>query len=750
MIHLPHLITDLGLILCAGAAITLLFKKLKQPLVLGYLIAGVLVGPNFSLFPTIVEIENIQVWAEIGVIVLLFSLGLEFSFKKLIKVGGSASITAVVEVVVMLFLGYLTGKLLGWSTIDSIFLGGVLSISSTTIIIRAFDELGVKGKKYASLVFGILVVEDLVAIVLLVLLSTVAATQKFAGGEMLISVLKLLFYLILWFVGGIFFIPTLLKRTRKLMSNETLLVTSLGLCILMVYLAAKAGFSPALGAFLMGSILAETTQAEKIEHVITSVKDLFGAVFFVSVGMLIDPAMLVKYIGPVLLITVITITGKFLSSSIGALISGQTLKTSVQAGMSLSQIGEFSFIIATLGLTLKVTSDFLYPIAVAVSAITTFTTPYLIKVSGAFYVWLEKVLPKTLTTAIARYSAASPTEQAKSDWQIIFRSQLLNVVLHSVILVAIVMVSSYYLLPFISLKLVENSLTNVITALVTLLIMSPFLWALALRTTHEKETLKIWGQRKYRGPYLMLQAIRILIAIVFIGFLLDRLFSPSIAFIVSVSIIAVLIIFSNRIKRFYYKLEGRFLANLNEREAAATEKENITMLAPWDLHFTEFEVKPDFFFIGKSLLELQWREQFGVNVGVIERGERRIAVPGRNELVFPGDVLSIIGTDEQVERFAKFFDKSQQYDDINKDKKDVILEKIMIDGGSDLANKSIRESGIREKTHGLVVGIEHKGERIVNPSSEYVLKAADVVWVAGNKLRILTLQRRSIPGMVQS
>jgi CPA2 family monovalent cation:H+ antiporter-2 len=527
------------------------------------------------------------------------------------------------------------------------------------------------------------------------------------------------------------------------MSDETLLITSLGLCILMVYLAARAGFSPALGAFLMGSILAETTQAEKIEHIITSVKDLFGAVFFVSVGMLINPSMLVTYIGPVLLITVITITGKFLSSSIGALISGQTLKTSVQAGMSLSQIGEFSFIIATLGLTLKVTSDFLYPIAVAVSALTTFTTPYLIKVSAPFYNFLDRVLPKTFTAAIERYSASSPTAQAKSDWQIVLRSQIINIVLHSVVLVAIIIISSYYLLPFISLKLVENSLTNVITALITLLIMSPFLWALAVRKTHEQETVNIWGQRKYRGAYLTLQIVRILMAIIFIGFLLDRFFSPFIAFIISVSIIVVLIFFSNRIKQFYYKLEERFLANLNEREAAARKKDIIPLLTPWDVHFTKFEVKPNAFFIGKSLMELQWREQFGINIGMIERGGRRIAVPGRNELIFPNDVLSVIGTDEQFDRFTDFIGQAQQQDDTTKGKTDVVLEQITIYDGSTFANKSIRQSGIREKTHGLVVGVEHNGERIVNPSSTYILEPGDDVWIVGNKLRILSLQRKS-------
>src|SRR5688572_4142675 len=418
MIHLPNLITDLGLILGAAAIITILFKWLKQPLVLGYLIAGFLVGPNFSFLPTVTEPKSINVWAEIGVIFLLFSLGLEFSFKKLLKVGTAASVTALVEVGFMLVVGYIVGVMLGWSRTDSMFLGGMLCISSTTIIIRAFDELGVKGHKFASLVFGILIVEDLVAILLLVLLSTLAASAQLAGVEMLMAVAKLVFFLVLWFVAGIFFLPTFLRRAKKFMNDEMLLITSLALCILMVWLATIVGFSPALGAFIMGSILAETVYAEKIEHLVKPVKDLFGAVFFVSVGMLFDPNMLVQYLGPVLLISVVTILGQSFSTTTGALIAGQPLKSSVQAGMSLSQIGEFSFIIATLGLTLKVTSDFLYPIVVAVSAITTFTSPYMIKASEPVYEWLNKKLPASWTQFFNRYSSRAQTISNSTDWQV--------------------------------------------------------------------------------------------------------------------------------------------------------------------------------------------------------------------------------------------------------------------------------------------------------------------------------------------
>lgn len=739
MIHLPNLITDLALILAAAAVTTLIFKKLKQPLVLGYLIAGILVGPYFELFPTVKEKGNIEVWAEIGVIFLLFSLGLEFSFKKLMKVGGSASITALVEVVVMLGLGYGTGKLLGWNTMDSIFLGGVLSISSTTIIIRAFEELGVKGQKFAGLVFGILVVEDLVAIVLLVLLSTVAVSQQFAGQEMLISVIKLVFFLILWFIGGIFFIPTLLKRTKSLMSEETMLVTSLALCLLMVVLATQVGFSAALGAFIMGSILAETTQAEKIEHLVKSVKDLFGAVFFVSVGMLIDPKMLQEYFGPVILITVITIIGKTLSTTLGAVLSGQPLKSSVQAGMSLAQIGEFSFIIATLGLTLKVTSDFLYPIAVAVSAVSTFTTPYMIKVAEPFYGWLDKRIPQKWKSSLDRYSAGAQTISQASDWQLVLKGSLINTVVFSVIIIAIGLLSSLYLLPMVN-NWFGTEWGKLITVVVTFLVMMPFLWALAVRQVQVTAFNNLNAQNRYKGPLWLLRIARIGLAIIFIGFMLARFYSSFIAFAVSLVIVLILALLSKRIQQFYDRLETRFLRNFNEREnaAAATEKKKVA-LAPWDAHLAAFNVRPEWDGVGQTLEELGLRERYGVNIGLIERGERIIPIPAKTERLYPGDRLQVIGTDEQITLFRNYIDK--HLPELKPAKTEVELRRYEVLPGSAVFNKTIRQSGIRELARSLVVGIERGDQRILNPVSDTTLEEGDIVWVVGNPRRIATLFR---------
>lgn len=736
MIHLPVLITDLGLILAAGAITTLLFKKIKQPLVLGYILAGLLVGPHIKFLPTVTDEASIHIWAEIGVIFLLFSLGLEFSFKKLVKVGGSASITAIVEVVFMLIIGFVAGMAMGWSTMDSIFLGGILSVSSTTIIIRAFEELGVKHKKFAGLVFGVLIVEDLVAILLLVLLSTLAVSQQVHSGDMLISILKLCFFLVLWFIGGIFLVPTFLKATKKLMNDETMLIVSIALCLLMVLLAVKVGFSPALGAFIMGSILAETTQAERIEHLTKSVKDLFAAIFFVSVGMMIDPRILIDYAVPILVITIATVLGKFLSSGMGALLSGQPLKTSVQTGLSLAQIGEFSFIIATLGLTLKVTSDFLYPIAVAVSAITTFTTPYLIKASEPFYFFLERTLPKRWVEAINRYSSSTAGITTLSDWKILLKSYTFNTIIHSVIIIAIVFLGSRYLQPFMTKNIINGNNGIIISLILTLIFMTPFLWALAIRKIEKKAYSHLWLNKKYtRGPLVALEVLRISLALFFVGFLIYQFYSTWIAVaIATVLMIVGMFIFSRKLQSFYNKMESRFLLNLNAREAQNAQPE----ILPWDTHLAELVVAPESSLVGKTLIELSIREKYGVNIALIERGKIMIPTPGRDERLYPNDKVLVIGTDNQLAAIKELFEGTREEipEESSFPKKDMTLQKIVINSSSPVYLQSIRSSGIREKTQGLVVGIERKGERILNPDSNLIFENEDVVWIVGNSKKV--------------
>jgi CPA2 family monovalent cation:H+ antiporter-2 len=735
MSHLPVLIIDLALILAAAGVTTLLFKKIKQPLVLGYILAGLLVGPHIKFIPTVTDNESIHIWAEIGVIFLLFSLGLEFSFKKLVKVGGSASITAVVEVVSMLLIGFVAGLAMGWSTMDSIFLGGILSVSSTTIIIRAFEELNVKHKKFAGLVFGVLIVEDLVAILLLVLLSTLAVSQQFAGVEMLTSILKLCFFLVLWFIAGIFLIPTFLKKTRKLMNDETMLIVAIALCLLMVLIAVKVGFSAALGAFIMGSILAETTQAEHIEHLTKSVKDLFAAIFFVSVGMLIDPRILIDYAVPVLIITLATILGKFLSSGLGALISGQPLKTAVQTGMSLAQIGEFSFIIATLGVSLKVTSDFLYPIAVAVSAITTFTTPYLIKASEPFYLFLERTLPKKWVAALQRYSSSTAGITTLSDWKILLRAYITNTVIHSVILVALVFLGSRYLQPFITEHIINGDRGIIMSLILTLILMAPFIWALSIKRMQRTAYSHLWLNKKYtRGPLIALEVLRIGLGTFFVAFLIFQFYDTFVATLIAIAIIiAGIFVFSRKLQSFYDRLENRFLGNLNARQAQHAQPE----ILPWDTHLTELIVSPDSVLVGQTLVDLAVREKYGINIALIERGKRMIPTPSRDERLYPHDKVLIIGSDDQLATVKPLFEgQGDPHEEHDFPKNEMTLQKVVINSQSPIYQQTIRDSGIREKSQGLVVGIERKGIRILNPDSNLVFENEDIVWIVGNHKKI--------------
>jgi CPA2 family monovalent cation:H+ antiporter-2 len=725
--HLYPLISDLGLILITAGVAVLLFKKMKQPLVLGYLIAGFLAGNHFDFFPSVKDIKSVEVWAEIGVIFLLFSLGLEFSFKKLMKVGGTASITAITQIVTMLFVGYSVGRMMDWAQMDSIFLGVILSISSTTIILKTFEELGVKAQKFAGNVIGALIVQDIVAILMMVLLSTVAVSSQFSGGELMMSVLKLLFFLTIWFVGGIFFIPTLLKKAKNLLTDEMMLIISLALCLLMVILAANVGFSPALGAFIMGSIIAETTQAEHIEHLVKPVKNLFGAVFFVSVGMLINPHTLAEHWIPVLILTVVTIVGQSFSSTIGALLSGQPLKQSVQTGMSLAQIGEFSFIIATLGMTLNVTSSFLYPIVVAVSAVTTFTTPFMVKLSTPFSEYLAKKLPRKWTKRIERYSANAQAIKSVSTWQIVLRAYLVQIIIHSVIIIAVTLLSAKYILPMAE----GSKFGNAIAALITLALLAPFLWALALRRVAVDQVLELMAERKFRGPIIMMILFRFVLTLVYIGFLLDNFFSREVAFIAFVGAVILYAIFPRQLNAQYHRIENRFLRNLNAREIIRNKRRR-SDLTPWEGHMTIFDIARESNVAGKTLEELQLREQIGINIAFIKRGEITIQIPSRNERLFPGDEICIIGTDTQVKQFKSYLDQNEIAPPENNAEAEIVLQQLEL-VNEEFVGKSIRQSQLREKTSGLVVGIERKGKRILNPDSHLILEKDDILWIVGDK-----------------
>ncbi len=750
--HLPGLIEDLALILIAAAITTLVFRRLKQPLVLGYIIAGFLISPYLSLTPTVADTENIETLAEMGVIFLLFSLGLEFSFKKLIRVGGAASITAFVEIIFIMIAGFYLGRWMGWGRMDSLFLGGMLASSSTMITIKAFEELKIKTQQYVRVVFGVLVVQDIVVVLLMVLLSTLAVSQQFQGSKMFLTLMKLIFFLILWFITGIFLIPSLLRRAKKLLDEETLLILSLGLCLGMVVVATQAGFSAELGAFIMGSILAETTKAEKIEYLLKPVKDLFGAIFFVSIGMLIDPQAIVAYRWPVLWVTLLTLFGKFFSTVFGALLSGQPLKQSIQVGMSISQVGEFTFIVATLGLTLGVTSKFLFPVAVGASAITTFTTPYMIKFSEPLYNYIAKIMPPRWLARLNSYSFNTQNIQAESRWKTVMMSYLNIIVTNGIILLALMLITVKFFIPFLDKNIDNNLLRSVIALVATLGVAAPFLWALMAKKPDNTAYKELWLQKKYsRGPLLIIEISRVVAGILLIGFWVDRLFTTTIAILVAVPVIVIiLILFSNKIKFFYHRIEDRFLSNLNERQLLAQQKADEeerakrrlrpqSDLSPWDAHMISLEVNPYAEYIGKTLAELAWREKFGINIAYIKRGDNLIYAPNRFNRLLPFDDVGIIATDDQMQKFKPVFEEAASVEINEKDTEDIILQKMVVDENNRLKGLTIRGSGIRERTNGLVVGIERNKERILNPDSDTQFEWGDIIWIVGEREKIKRL-----------
>ena len=737
MSHLPTLIADLALILICAGVMTLLFKKLRQPLVLGYVVAGFLTSPHMPYTPSVIDTANIQTWADIGVIFLLFALGLEFSFKKIVKVGGTAVIAACTVIFCMILLGIGVGMSFGWHRMDCIFLGGMIAMSSTTIIYKAFDDLGLRKKKFTGLVLSVLILEDILAIVLMVMLSTMAVSNNFEGTEMLESVGKLLFFLILWFVVGIYLIPAFLKRCRKLMNEETLLIVSLALCFGMVVLAAHSGFSAAFGAFIMGSILAETIEAESIDRLVKPVKDLFGAIFFVSVGMMVDPAMIVEYALPILVITFAVILGQAFFGTFGVILAGQPLKTAMQCGFSLTQIGEFAFIIASLGVSLHVTSDFLYPIVVAVSVITTFLTPYMIRAAEPASNFAERHLPSSWQRFLKRYTSGSQTVNSESLWRRLLLALGRILVVYSIVSISVIMLSFRFVVPFFKDHL-PGMWGPLAGAVFTILCISPFLRAIMVKKNHSVEFMTLWeDSRVNRGPLVSTILLRIVISALFVMFIIARLFKASVGLMFGVAVLLVIMmILSRRLKRHSILIERQFFQNLRSRDMRAEylgEKKPAYAgrLLSRDLHLADFEIPGESKWAGKTLLELNLGKKYEVHVVSILRGKRRINIPGGSVRLFPMDKIQVIGTDEQLNAFGEEMSRESAMETDVIEKSEMTLKQFVIDSDSVFLGKTIRESGIRDKYHCMIAGVERGGESLMTPDVNIPFEEGDVVWVVG-------------------
>lgn len=745
MSHLATLINDLALILICAGVMTLLFKKLKQPLVLGYVVAGFLASPHMPYTPSVMDTANIQTWADIGVIFLLFALGLEFSFKKIVKVGGAAIIAACTIIFCMILLGITVGTGFGWQRMDSIFLGGMIAMSSTTIIYKAFDDLGMRKKQFTGLVLSVLILEDILAIVLMVMLSTMAVRHNFEGSEMLESIGKLLFFLILWFVVGIYLIPELLKRCRKLMSEETLLIVSLGLCFGMVVMAARTGFSAAFGAFIMGSILAETVEAESIERLVKPVKDLFGAVFFVSVGMMVDPAMIVEYALPIIVITLAVIFGQSLFGTLGVLLAGQPLKTAMQCGFSLTQIGEFAFIIASLGVSLHVTSDFLYPIVVAVSVITTFLTPYMIRFAEPASNFVDTHLPVKWKNFLLHYSSGSQTMNHESLWKKLILALTRITIVYSIVSIAVVALAFRFLVPLF-LEHIPGIWGRLLAAVVIILFISPFLRAIMIKKNHSAEFVTLWNDsRGNRAPLVATIVIRILIAVSFVMFVISGLFKVSVGLLLGVAVLLVIMmILSRQLKKQSIMIERKFFQNLRYRDMRAEymgekKPEYAGRLLSRDLHLTDFEVPGESAWAGKTLAELNFGKKYGIHVVSILRGRKRINIPGASVRLFPEDKIQVIGTDEELNQFSSEMEKASILETDVVEKSEMILRQFRVDAHSIFLGKTMRESGIREQYHCLIVGVERGEETLHAPDPHEPFMEDDVVWIVGENADVYKL-----------
>lgn len=746
MSELPTLIADLSLILLCAGIMTLLFKKLKQPLVLGYIVAGFLASPGMPYTPSVIDTTNIKIWADIGVIFLLFALGLEFSIKKIVKVGGAAVIAACTIIFCMILLGIGVGMSFGWQHMDCLFLGGMIAMSSTTIIYKAFDDLGLRKKQFTGLVLSILVLEDILAIVLMVMLSTMAVSNNFEGTEMLESIGKLLFFLILWFIVGIYLVPEFLKRSRKFMGEETLLIISLALCFGMVIIAARTGFSAAFGAFIMGSILAETIEAESITQIVKPVKDLFGAIFFVSVGMMVNLHMIVEYAIPILIITIAVIVGQSTFGTFGVLLSGKTLKTAMQCGFSLTQIGEFAFIIATLGVSLHVTSDFLYPIVVAVSVITTFLTPYMIRLAEPAYNFVDNHLPSSWKKFLQRYSTNSSTVVNHENlWKKLLIAITRITIVYSIVIISIIAIFFRFIIPFLE-KSLPSLWASILGAIITIICISPFLRAIMVKKNRSVEFMTLWYENKAnRAPLISTIVIRIMIAALFIIFVISGLFKASIGIVSGIAVLTILlIIWSRRLKKQSILIERRFFQNLHSRDIRAEylgEKKPAYAgrLLSHDLHLADIEVPEESSWAGKTLQELNLGKNYGVHIASILRGKKRINIPGGNERIFPSDKLQVIGTDDQLNTFSDNIQKGAIPQWETYEQSEMNLKQFIIDANSIFLGKNIRQSGIREKYHCMIVGIERENGILMAPNVNIPFEEGDIIWIVGEKENVYQL-----------
>lgn len=755
MSELPELVQDLALILVVAGFVTLLFKKLKQPLVLGYIVAGFLVSPHMSYTMSVVDKDDIQTWADIGVIFLLFSLGLDFSIKKILKMGASPIIAACTIIFSMMLLGVIVGHSFGWKEMDCIFLGGMVAMSSTTIIYKAFSDMGLTQQGFASTVMSVLILEDILAIVMMVMLSTVASGNSPDGVQLLGSIMKIGFFLVLWFVVGLFAIPLFLRSVRKILNSETLLIVSLGFCCLMAVISTQVGFSAAFGAFVMGSILAETVEADKIIRLVDPVKNLFGAIFFVSVGMLVKPDVIVQYAIPILLLVITILVGQALFGTLGYLLGGQTLKNAMRCGFSMAQVGEFAFIIATLGKSLGVISEFLYPVVVAVSVITTFLTPYMIRAAEPCYNVLVKHLPKRWVRRLTHIQTNNAGESASTNnlWKVLMKKMIFNTLIYGILSAAVIAIMFSAALPIcrnLSIKWTGSHwIGNAVCGFLTILFIAPFLRSIVMKQNHSEAFKSLWTDRRInRLPLTATILARVLIALSFIFYICNYLTRFKNALMIAVAVgLLILMLLSRWLKKRSITLERLFIQNLQSRDIEAQKQGKkkplfANHLIDRDIHIANLELPDDSLWAGKTLYSLKLRNRFGVHISSILRGSKHINIPNGGTILFPGDKLQAIGNDEQLTKLSKAMKAELQPTITDIEKHEMKLRSFTISKTSPFIGKTLKDSGIRDEYNCMVVGVDEGQKNLTLITPSRCLQAGDVLWVVGEEKdleRILAL-----------
>jgi len=662
--HGVELLQDLAVVMLIAGVTTILCHRLKLPVVLGYIVAGVIIGPNTPPFELVKNEDTIRGLGDMGVVLLMFSLGLEFSLRKLTRVGFSALVAALLEISLMIWLGYMVGRAFGWKTMDCVFLGTMVSISSTTIIVKALTELGKSREAFAEIIFGMLVIEDILAIILLALLSGFAQTGTPNPAQVGLVIVKLAVFFAMVLVAGFIVVPRLLNYIAKFKSNEMLLIAALGLCFGVALFAHHVGYSVALGAFLIGAVIAESRQIHKIEDLTAPLRDMFSAIFFVTIGMLIDPRMLPQYGWPIAILSLLVITGKVVGCSFGNFIGGRDLRTSLRVGMSMAQIGEFSFIIATLGLTLHVTSAFLYPIAVLVSVITTLVSPFLIRGSDGIAAWIDRSAPRPLMEALSVYTAwiGSLWQRTPSPMVLVVRYMGWQLLINLLLTVGAFALGSWIAgwdVAYLPQAFRVREVHEVIVWLAVMLVTAPIYLASARKISAMSMLIAeicvpvaISGQHGAAARTVIGQVFVLVsfVVMTFVTVLLSTSILSSLKSMVPLLLLVTLValLFRPILVRIYSRAQLALHETLVELPRLRAEEPKPMPELLREAELETMEIPPGSVMIGRKLREIPLRPQTGASIVAIERTGQRLINPGPDEVLCAGDRVLLLGQTDQL------------------------------------------------------------------------------------------------------